>query len=111
MKAKAKKWDENTIRKLKEQRTQLQEELHKIHRTAKKELDVEMKRNQIHQLEARQRFAQQELKKTENETLRRIEQDVEVESAEPEAIETRIENRKIEIEERRAEIERLEKVM
>uniref|UniRef100_A0A914HXQ1 Structural maintenance of chromosomes protein n=1 Tax=Globodera rostochiensis TaxID=31243 RepID=A0A914HXQ1_GLORO len=108
LKAKAKKWDENTIRKLKDRRSVLQEDLQKLHRTGKRELDVEMKRNQIHSLEARLRFAQQELKKGENETLRRLEQDVEVETAEPETIESRIENRQIEIEERKVEIERLE---
>ncbi|KAL3100097.1 hypothetical protein niasHS_000708 [Heterodera schachtii] len=103
LKAKAKKWDENAIRKLKDRRTALQEELQKLHRTGKRELDVEMKREQITSLEARLRFTQQELKKSENETLRRLEQDAEVESAEPETIEARIE-----IEERKIEIERLE---
>ncbi|KAL3110053.1 hypothetical protein niasHT_015656 [Heterodera trifolii] len=108
LKAKAKKWDENAIRKLKDRRTALQEELQKLHRTGKRELDVEMKREQITSLEARLRFTQQELKKSENETLRRLEQDAEVESAEPETIEARIESRRIEIEERKIEIERLE---
>lgn len=86
MKAKARKWDENAIRKLKERRSALQEELQKLHRTGRKELDVEMKRNQIHQLEARRKFANQEINKMERETLPRLEQELDIEQGGPDGI-------------------------
>jgi hypothetical protein len=86
LKAKAKKWDENSVRKLKERRVQLQDELRQLHLNAKRELDVEMKRNQITQMEARLRFTQQEIRKLEN-GVQQQEADYDSASNEPEQIE------------------------
>ena len=88
MKVRARKWDENAIRKLKERRIALQEELQQLHRTAKRELNVEMKRNQIRQTEQRIKFTQQEIKKIED-SIRRMEQDYEIESSELDTIEVK----------------------
>lgn len=85
MKAKAKKWDENAIRKLKERRNQLQEELRNLHISGKKELDVEMKRNRIAQMEARIKFTQNEIKKFEKQ-IQQQEIDKDSASNEPDEI-------------------------
>ncbi|KAF7639885.1 Structural maintenance of chromosomes protein [Meloidogyne graminicola] len=96
LKARAKKWDENAIRKLKEKRSDLQDSLRQLHTNARRELDVEMARNKIMSLEAR---------------LHQIEKqgrDVES-SGEPAEIEARIEGRKVIIEDLQKEIKQLEK--
>uniref|UniRef100_A0A1I8AWF5 SMC hinge domain-containing protein n=1 Tax=Steinernema glaseri TaxID=37863 RepID=A0A1I8AWF5_9BILA len=53
LKNRAKRWDEQAIRKLKERRAELAEQSQALHRSRKKELDVEMKRNQLQHLERR----------------------------------------------------------
>lgn len=108
LKAKAKKWDENMIRKLKDKRTQLQEELRNLHMNSKRELDVEMKRNQITHLESRLKFTEQEIKKFEKQ-IHQQEVDYESASNEPDTISARIENRRVEIEQRQGDIDKLER--
>lgn len=64
-------------RKLKERRAALQDELQQLHRTRKKELDVEMKRNQLIHLENRLKNTRSEQYKITNQTLKKLEQDLE----------------------------------
>ncbi|VDN02476.1 unnamed protein product [Thelazia callipaeda] len=99
LRQRAKKWDENAIRKLKENRTALQDELQQLHRTRKKELDVEMKRNQLVHLENRLKNTRNEHSKISNLTLRKLEQDLETLNSELSLIQPRID----EIEQRMAE--------
>ena len=108
LKARARRWDENTIRKLKEKRTVLQEELQTLQRTRKRELDVEMKRSQLGQQETRLKFTQSEIKKIENQVIRKLEQTLESEQYGPEQSRERIKMREEEMVERQKEIERLE---
>ena len=106
LKARAKKWDENAIRKLKEKRSDLQDGLRQLHANSRRELDVEMARNQIKHLETRLRFTQTEIRKFENQ-IEQQGRDVEA-SGEPVEIEARIEGRKLLIEDLQKEIEQLE---
>jgi hypothetical protein len=49
LKATAKKWDENAIRKMQDRRNLLHEELRNLHHTnANREMDVAMKRNKLY---------------------------------------------------------------
>ncbi len=56
LKAKARKWDEKALRSLKERKAMLSEEMTQLHRMRKKELDVEMKRNQLMALQNRLKY-------------------------------------------------------
>lgn len=55
----------------------LQDELQQLHRTRKKELDVEMKRNQLIHLENRLKSTRNEHTKITSQTLKKLEQDLE----------------------------------
>lgn len=72
-----KKRKRNICRKLKENRMKLQDELQQLHRTRKKELDVEMKRNQLIHLENRLKSTRNDHAKITNQTLKKLEQDLE----------------------------------
>ena len=63
----------------------MQEELRNLHISGKKELDVEMKRNRITQLEARIKFTQNEIKKFEKQ-IQQQEIDKDSASNEPDEI-------------------------
>lgn len=99
LKARAKKWDEQAIkydlvcnwfyepfRKLRDRRSALQEELQTLHRTRKRELDVEMKRNQLDQLEKRLKYTRSERVKIESQVLERLQHELEGLKAELEVI-------------------------
>jgi hypothetical protein len=74
---------------LKDQKTQLNDEMQQLHRTRKKELDVEMKRNQLVSLENRLKFTNMDRNKVETETMARLEQDLELLNAELSTIQVR----------------------
>ena len=67
-----------------------------------------MKRNQLGQLETRLKFTQNEIKKIENQVIRKLEQTLESEQYEPEQSRERIKMREDEMVERQKEIEQLE---
>lgn len=62
LKARAKKWDEQVLRKLKERKRLVTEKLHKLQASSKRELDFEVKRRQIQSLESRLRYTSLEIK-------------------------------------------------
>lgn len=62
---------------MKDRRAALLDEDQQLHRTRKKELDVEMKRNQLVQLEERIRATRKERLKIENQTMQRLETELE----------------------------------
>lgn len=62
---------------MRDRRAALQEELQNLHRTRKRELDVEMKRNQLDQLEKRLKFTRSERNKIENQVLERLQHELE----------------------------------
>lgn len=64
-------------RKLKDRRAVLQDECQQLHRTRKKELDVEMKRNQIAHLETRLKNTRMELNKIKHQELVKFKQELE----------------------------------
>ncbi|MFH4974649.1 hypothetical protein AB6A40_001358 [Gnathostoma spinigerum] len=90
LKARARKWDENAIRKLKERRAVLMDESQQLHRSRKKELDVEMKRNQLIQLENRLNITRKDRSKIENQTIRRLENELDAISGELSTIQPKI---------------------
>ena len=67
-----------------------------------------MKRNQLVQLETRLKFTQNEIKKIENQVIRKLEQTLESEQYGPEQSRERIKMREEEMVERQKEIEQLE---
>jgi structural maintenance of chromosome 1 len=87
LKVRARKWDEHAIKKLKDRRNQLQEECNTLHRTRRRELDVEIKRNQLNTLEARIKSTHNECKKLEEQGLERLKIDLEAAMSEISVIE------------------------
>ncbi|KAI1724897.1 SMC proteins flexible hinge domain-containing protein [Ditylenchus destructor] len=109
LKVRAKKWDEQAIRKLKEKRSALQEELSQLHRTRRRELDVEMKRQQLNSLEHRSKFTRVEYRKLEDQVLQRLNIELEAANAEIEVIQDKIRNLEAVMKERSTEIDKLKK--
>ncbi|MCP9258845.1 Structural maintenance of chromosomes protein 1A [Dirofilaria immitis] len=109
LRQRAKKWDENAIRKLKENRVKLQDELQQLHRTRKKELDVEMKRNQLIHLENRLKNTRNEHTKITSQTLKKLEQDLETLNSELSLIQPRIDEIEQRMAERIVQIEKLQR--
>ncbi|VDK74855.1 unnamed protein product [Litomosoides sigmodontis] len=109
LRQRAKKWDENAIRKLKENRMKLQDELQQLHRTRKKELDVEMKRNQLIHLENRLKSTRNDHKKITSQTLKKLEQDLETLNSELSLIQPRIDEIEQRMAERVVQIEKLQR--
>uniref|UniRef100_A0A915ATD7 Structural maintenance of chromosomes protein n=4 Tax=Ascarididae TaxID=6250 RepID=A0A915ATD7_PARUN len=109
LKVRARKWDENALRKLKERRAVLMEENQQLHRTRKKELDVEMKRNQLVQLEQRIKYTKNERLKVENQTAKRLEQELETLNGELAVIQPKIDEIEQRMAERDVQIEKLQK--
>jgi len=107
LKVRAKKWDENAIRKLKEKRSDLQEGLRQLHANSRRELDVEMARNQIRHLENRLRFTRTEIERFDR-LVQQQERDAES-TGEPGEIEARIKGREVIISDLEEEIKKLEK--
>uniref|UniRef100_A0A915EHG8 Structural maintenance of chromosomes protein n=1 Tax=Ditylenchus dipsaci TaxID=166011 RepID=A0A915EHG8_9BILA len=107
LKARARTWDDKAIKKLKEKRTALQEECSMLHRTRRRELDVEIKRNQLTTLEARIKSTRNEYNKLE-EHVNRLQNDLEAATGEINIIEERIRSLTQQMAERCAQIEKLE---
>uniref|UniRef100_A0A915P2S0 Structural maintenance of chromosomes protein n=1 Tax=Meloidogyne floridensis TaxID=298350 RepID=A0A915P2S0_9BILA len=107
LKVRAKKWDENAIRKLKEKRSDLQEGLRQLHANSRRELDVEMARNQIRHLETRLRFTRTEIERFDRLVQQQV-RDAES-TGEPGEIRARINGRELIIAELEEEIKKLEK--
>uniref|UniRef100_A0A915Q3C1 Structural maintenance of chromosomes protein n=1 Tax=Setaria digitata TaxID=48799 RepID=A0A915Q3C1_9BILA len=95
LRQRAKKWDENAIRP-------------QLHRTRKKELDVEMKRNQLIHLENRLKSTRNEHMKITNQTLKKLEQDLETLNSELSLIQPRIDEIELRMAERVVQIEKLQ---
>ncbi|KAK0400039.1 hypothetical protein QR680_003319 [Steinernema hermaphroditum] len=77
LKARAKRWDETAIRKLKERRADLAEQSQALHRSRKKELDVEMKRKQLQHLERRLKNTKIDRNNVSEEKLSRLKNELE----------------------------------
>ncbi|KAI6240252.1 Structural maintenance of chromosomes protein [Aphelenchoides fujianensis] len=107
LKARAKRWDEQHLRKLKDEQRALLEQLHALQANSKRELDLEMKRRQIQSLESRVRYTQLEIK-SHGEQLRQLEFKLEELRAELDNIQPRIEDKEEAMRERAAAITREE---
>lgn len=109
LRAKASKWDEKKMRVLKERKNALMEEAQQLHKTRKKELDVEMKRNQLQALEKRLKYTNMDRDKVEKETMARLEQELEVLKSEYETIQPKIDEIEERMNSRLSKISALEK--
>ncbi|CAJ0944758.1 unnamed protein product, partial [Mesorhabditis belari] len=109
LKQKAKKWDENAMRKLKDRRGQLNDEINVINRSKKRENDVDQKRTQIANLVHRMEYTEKELARTRREGTEQLEQQLEVLRSELDSIPPKIEELEEKIEHTRKELEALEK--
>uniref|UniRef100_A0A0N5AH08 Structural maintenance of chromosomes protein n=1 Tax=Syphacia muris TaxID=451379 RepID=A0A0N5AH08_9BILA len=109
LKTRARKWDENTVKKLKERKAVLYSESQQLHRTRKRELEVEMKRNQLIQIENRMKFSKSERVKIETQTLHRLENELEALKGETAMVQPKIEELEKNIKTKDVEIERMEK--
>ncbi|KAI6215897.1 hypothetical protein M3Y94_00438600 [Aphelenchoides besseyi] len=107
LKARAKRWDEQLIRKLKEEQRVLMEKLNTLKANSKRELDVEMKRRQIHSLESRIPYTTREIKNR-TQQLQSLEINLEQYQSEVEIIQTRIADKEVQIAERNEKIENAE---
>ncbi|KAI6233825.1 Structural maintenance of chromosomes protein [Aphelenchoides fujianensis] len=107
LKARAKRWDEQHLRKLKDEQRVLREQLHALQTTSKRELDLAMKRRQIQSLESRVRYTQLEIK-SHGEQLRQLELKLEEFKAALDNIQPRIEDKEEAMRERAATIAREE---
>ncbi|VDM52681.1 unnamed protein product [Angiostrongylus costaricensis] len=108
LKIRAKKWDENALRQLRERRAQLVEESNTLHRTRRKELDVEMQRNKLTSVEYRLRNMQLEKTKCETDTLNKLTFELESLESELSVIPPKIEEIQERMIEREREIKKLE---
>ncbi|KJH48024.1 RecF/RecN/SMC protein [Dictyocaulus viviparus] len=108
LKIRARKWDENALRQLRERRAQLLEESNTLHRTRRKELDVEMQRNKLTSVEYRLRNMQLEKTKCETDTLNKLSIDLESLESELSVIPPKIEEIEERMVEREREIKKLE---
>lgn len=108
LKIRAKKWDENALRQLRERRAQLLEESNTLHRTRRKELDVEMQRNKLTSVEYRLRNMQLEKTKCETDTLNKLTFELESLESELSVIPPKIEEIEERMMEREREIKKLE---
>uniref|UniRef100_A0A7E4V931 Structural maintenance of chromosomes protein n=1 Tax=Panagrellus redivivus TaxID=6233 RepID=A0A7E4V931_PANRE len=96
LRARAKKWDEQGMKKLREQRKELQDQCNSLHRNRKRELDVEMKRNQILQIENRIRHNEIERQRLNN-VIPRLVREVEVLRGQLQLIQPQIESMNAEL--------------
>ncbi|KAL6737257.1 hypothetical protein Aduo_010915 [Ancylostoma duodenale] len=108
LKMRAKKWDENALRQLREKRAQLQDESNTLHRTRRKELDVEMQRNKLTSVEYRLKNMQLEKTKCETDTLNKLTFELESLESELSVIPPKIEEIDERMVEREREIKKLE---
>ena len=69
LKQRARKWDDKTIRKLKEEQRSLLDGIHALQANSKRELDVEVKRRQIQSLSGRAEYTKLEVKKHESQLV------------------------------------------
>ncbi|PIO54205.1 hypothetical protein TELCIR_24437, partial [Teladorsagia circumcincta] len=108
LKMRAKKWDENALKQLRERRAQLQEESNTLHRTRRKELDVEMQRNKLTSVEYRLKNMQLEKTKCETDTLNKLTFELESLESELSVIPPKIEEIEERMQEREREIAKIE---
>ncbi|KAK5971425.1 SMC hinge domain-containing protein [Trichostrongylus colubriformis] len=108
LKMRAKKWDENALKQLRERRAQLQEESNTLHRTRRKELDVEMQRNKLTSVEYRLKNMQLEKTKCETDTLNKLTIELEALESELSVIPPKIEEIEERMQEREREIAKIE---
>ncbi|KAI6233778.1 Structural maintenance of chromosomes protein [Aphelenchoides fujianensis] len=108
LKARAKRWDEQHLRKLKDEQRALREQLHALQTTSKRELDLEMKRRQIQSLESRVRYTQLEIKEPRRAVAAARSSKLEEFKAELDNIQPRIEDKEEAMRERAATITREE---
>ncbi|VDO26724.1 unnamed protein product [Haemonchus placei] len=108
LKLRAKKWDENALKQLRERRAQLQEESNNLHRTRRKELDVEMQRNKLTSVEYRLKNMQLEKTKCETDTLNKLTFELEALESELSVIPPKIEEIEERMQEREREIAKIE---
>jgi structural maintenance of chromosome 1 len=93
---------------LKEKRNQLQEEQNQLHKNRPRELDVEMKRTQLKTLDQRLQQIRNEIRRTEENTITRLETELDTLRGEHDRIEPRIQNKTEEMESRQQQITKLE---
>lgn len=109
LKQKAKKWDEQGMKKLRDKKKELQDQCNSLHRNRKRELDVEMKRNQISQLQNRIQYTKNETQKLQNMIIPRLELEIEKLKGELTLIQPAIEQKQEELKMIEQEMEKLEK--
>ncbi|CAJ0567096.1 unnamed protein product, partial [Mesorhabditis spiculigera] len=109
LKQKAKKWDENAMRKLKDRRQGLDEQIIELNRTKKKEMDVDAKRSTVSNLERKIEGCSRQLQQMRQEGTAKLEQELEVLKAELEAIPPKIEELESRIEDIQKDLTAFEK--
>uniref|UniRef100_A0AC34GBV7 Uncharacterized protein n=1 Tax=Panagrolaimus sp. ES5 TaxID=591445 RepID=A0AC34GBV7_9BILA len=105
---KAKKWDEQKLRKLLEERAELQDKCEKLQQNAKRNFEIEIKQKQIQQIESRIQFTKSDYAKLQNETIPRLRRELDALQCQLQLIQPRIESGQKEIKEIEEEIEKLE---
>jgi len=75
------------LRKLRDKRQALYDEIRNLNRTRKRELDVEMKRKQIDAIESRIKSMQLECKKISDQTIPRLENQLDAEQGQADTVE------------------------
>ncbi|KHJ87961.1 RecF/RecN/SMC protein [Oesophagostomum dentatum] len=116
LKLRAKKWDENALKQLREKRAQLLDESNTLHRTRRKELDVEMQRhfeivfyrNKLTSVEYRLKNMQLEKTKCETDILNKLTFELESLESELSVIPPKIEEIEERMTEREIEVKKLE---
>uniref|UniRef100_A0A914ZAR2 Structural maintenance of chromosomes protein n=1 Tax=Panagrolaimus superbus TaxID=310955 RepID=A0A914ZAR2_9BILA len=105
---KAKKWDEQKLRKLREERAELQNKIEKLQQNAKRNIEIEIKQNQIKQIENRIQFTKFDYGKLQNEIIPRLRRELVALRCQLTLIQPRIDIGEKELKEIEEEIEKLE---
>ncbi|CAB3408526.1 unnamed protein product [Caenorhabditis bovis] len=90
LRQKAKKWDDKVVRGLRETKNKLIEEITNLSKNRRKELDVEVERNKIAEIEHRLVHMQNEVRRLENDVLARLNNELEGYKAELDMLPPRI---------------------
>uniref|UniRef100_A0AC35FVK5 Structural maintenance of chromosomes protein n=1 Tax=Panagrolaimus sp. PS1159 TaxID=55785 RepID=A0AC35FVK5_9BILA len=109
LKHRAKKWDEQGMKKLRDERKDLQEKCNALHRNRKRELDVEMKRSQLQQLENRIRYTKTERDRLQNDIIPRLHHDIDALKCELQLIQPKINDGQNEVQKLEKKISEVEK--
>ncbi|VDN40524.1 unnamed protein product [Gongylonema pulchrum] len=94
--------------KMQKRRAALQEEQQQLHRTRPKELDVEIKRNQLSELENRLKSTRSEQNKILNQTIKKLEEDIDNIVTDARYTQNRINDVRVRMDERNEHIEQLQ---